>query len=257
MSNAWAGRLASGAPITERVAVVVAHPDDETLWAGALLGRLGDGLLIHLTDGAPEDMADARRLGFATREEYAATRAAELDRALQALGYAGERLGYGVRDQEAVFHLDAVADRLTADLAGAAVVATHPYEGGHPDHDAAAWAVRRAADRLGVPVVEFACYQEQDGERRFGRFWPDNGAPEQVRALLPADAARIDAALRAHASQAAVFGDWRPAAERWRPAPRYDFAAPPPSGNALYDRFDWRMTSGRWRALAERELAPC
>ena len=80
-AHAWAARLASGAPMAERVTLVVAHPDDETLFAGPLLGRLGDGVLIHLTDGAPADMADARRLGFATREEYVATRAAELDAA--------------------------------------------------------------------------------------------------------------------------------------------------------------------------------
>ena len=82
----------------------------------------------------------------------------------------GARQGYGVRDQEAVVALDALIERLTADLAGAAVVVTHPYEGGHPDHDAAALAVRRAADRSGTAVVEFACYHKREGDRVFGAF---------------------------------------------------------------------------------------
>ena len=84
--EAWARRFAAGDPVGERVVVVVAHPDDETLWAGALLGRLQNALLIHLTDGAPADGADAHRLGFASRDAYAAARAAELDTALVALG---------------------------------------------------------------------------------------------------------------------------------------------------------------------------
>lgn len=246
--EAWARRFAAGDPIGERVAVVVAHPDDETLWAGALLGRLEDGLLIHLTDGAPADGADARKLGFASRDAYAAARAAELDTALAALGYCGARKGYGVRDQEVVTALDALIERLTTDLAGAAVVVTHPYEGGHPDHDAAALAVRLAADRVGAAVVEFACYHKRKGVRVFGAFWP--GSAERSRVLSPAESARLDAALCAHASQAHVFGLWRPADERWRAAPAYDFAAPPPPDAALYDDYGWAMTTGRWRDIA-------
>ena len=247
-SEDWARRLALGDRIDERVVVVVAHPDDETLWAGALLGRLDDGLLIHITDGAPADGTDARRLGFASRDAYAAARANELDTALATLGYHGARKKYGVRDQEAVGALDGLIERLSIDLAGAPVVVTHPYEGGHPDHDAAALAVRRAADRVGAVVVEFACYHQRDGDRVFGAFWP--GTSEATRTLLPAEAARIDAALRAHASQLHVFGEWRPDHERWRAAPEYDFAAPPPPNEALYDDYGWAMTTRRWREIA-------
>ena len=247
----WPARLASGEPIAERVAIVVAHPDDETLFCGSLLSRLDDAVLIHVTDGAPDDMGDAHRLGFTTREAYACARAAELDAALRLLGYTGERRAYGVRDKDAVHHLGTIAARLRDDLAGAAVVITHPYEGGHPDHDACALAVARAAP---CPVVEFACYCEHDGGRHFGRFWP--GTPEHTRAIAPAEAARIEAALRAHATQAAVFGDWRPSHERWRTAPAHDFAAPPPPDRALYDGFGWSLTSHAWRSIAGQQLQP-
>ena len=162
-----------------------------------------------------------------------------------------------MRDQDAVFHLAAVLERLTTDLAGAAVAATQPYEGGHPDHDAAALAVRRAADRLGIPVVEFACYCPFHGERVFGRFWPDASSPEQRRAILSDEAERIEAALAAHRSQVSVFGAWRPAVERWRARPAYDFTAPPLPSAVLYDSFGWALTSARWREAAARELQPC
>ena len=138
-----------------------------------------------------------------------------------------------------------MTERLRADLAGAAVVLTHPYEGGHPDHDACALAVARTAS---APVVEFACYCEQDGERHFARFWP--GPPEHARSLTPAETDRIAAALRAHRSQADVFGSWRPRHERYRAAPFYDFAAPPPPPHALYDGFGWALTSAEWRRIA-------
>lgn len=249
-ADAWARAIASGAPITEPVAVVVAHADDETLWAGAALGRMADCRLMHMTDSSPHDLADARRLGFDTREAYAAARAGELDAALAALGATPMRIGYGVPDQEAVDHLPFLIERLTVDCAGVGAIATHAYEGGHPDHDAAALAVRVAADRLGVPVVEFASYNLHGGERMWARFEPDPDCPEHSRPLLPEERARIDAALAAHRSQAGVFGDWRPEVERWRTAPRYDFTRPPPGEGCLYDGFGWALTSASWRERA-------
>ena len=249
----WPARLASSERIAERVAIVVAHPDDETLWCGSLLARLDDAVLIHLTDGSPADGEDAHRLGFATREGYADARAGELDAALGHLGYRGERRGYAVRDKEAVFRLDAIIDRLRGDLAGAAVVLTHPYEGGHPDHDAAALAVARVAD---APIVEFACYAMERGERVFGRFVADPAHPEQARPLDADERMRVGAAVRAHATQRHVIGEWRPKAERWRDAPAYDFTRPPPGEGALYDGFGWTLTSARWRAIAGAALQP-
>lgn len=262
-ADEWARRLASGEKIAEPVAVVVAHADDETLFAGPLLGRLDRGALIHVTDGAPRDMTDARRLGFATRDDYAAARAAELDRAVTALESRVARIAYGIADQEAVEALPAIIDRLARDLEGIAAVATHAYEGGHPDHDAVAFAVAAAVRRIGraggrpPAIVEFASYHLRDGERVWAEFWPDAGSPEYGRAFSRSDSARVDAAVAAHATQAGVFGAWRPDVERWRAAPIYDFAAPPPPGECLYDRFGWAMTSARWRALAAEGTVAC
>lgn len=248
-ADRWARRLASGDPIDERVALVIAHPDDETLWAGAALRRLRALTLVLVTDGAPEDMADACRLGFATRSAYAAARAIELAGAVAALDARPRLIRYDVPDQGIADDVGMVADRLAHDCADSAAILTHPYEGGHPDHDAVALAVRIAADRIGVPVVEFACYACFDGTRVFARFVADPACPAQERPLDAADRARIGRALAAHVTQASVFGDWRPDVERWRTAPRYDFTRPPPGEAVLYDDFGWAMTSGRWRAL--------
>lgn len=259
-ADAWARRLARGESIAERVALVVAHADDETLWAGSALGRFTDLLIVHATDGAPRDMRDADGLGIASRSDYAAIRAAELDRALALLDVMCERRAYGIVDQESALHLPALVDRLVDDLAVCALVLTHPYEGGHPDHDTLALAVRMAVDRLArrgaaPAIVEFACYHAVDGERRFGQFLADPAAVEHRRTLSPSERRRIDAAIAAHQSQAGVVGGWRPDAERWRAAPAYDFASPPPPGGSLYDGFGWTMTSPRWRDLARAALA--
>src|SRR3954452_6783766 len=123
----------------ERVAIVVAHPDDETLGLGAQLPRLPGLAIVHVTDGAPRDLGDARRLGFETTEAYAAARHRELETAMALAGIGSDALiGLGVPDQEAAHHLAAVAIRL-ADLfceKRIEIVFTHAYEGGHPDHDA-------------------------------------------------------------------------------------------------------------------------
>lgn len=41
-----------------------AHPDDETVGMGATLYRLREAAIIHVTDGAPRDMRDARAQGL-------------------------------------------------------------------------------------------------------------------------------------------------------------------------------------------------
>ena len=72
--KAFLARLAGRGAVAERVMIVVAHPDDETIGIGAQLGRFDDALLVHVTDGAPRDGDDARNYGFASVADYAAAR---------------------------------------------------------------------------------------------------------------------------------------------------------------------------------------
>ena len=60
------------------VLVVAAHPDDETIGAGGMLGRMANPYVLHVTDGAPRNPDFARAAGYRSREEYARARRREL-----------------------------------------------------------------------------------------------------------------------------------------------------------------------------------
>lgn len=237
-----------------RVVVAVAHPDDECLAMGGRLRLLDDLTLIQLTDGAPRSAG--------APEDYRTKREGECRAALARLGIGHlERVTYAIPDQEAAFALEPATRALVRDLATADVVFTHAYEGGHPDHDAAAFAVQWACDLLaarGQPAparFEFASYHACDGDRVAGRFWPDRTCPEVVARLSP-EALRLKrCALDCYRSQADVIAWFEPDPERYRPAPCYDFSRPPAPQSALYDHFGWPMTSHLWRELARSTIA--
>lgn len=242
--------------------LVAAHPDDEILWLGGQLAGIPRLALVHVTDGAPRDLADARRAGCASREAYARARARELDRALQAACVTGaRRRQLGWVDQEAVAHLRELIVVLEEELRGAAAVLTHPYEGGHPDHDACALAVQCACRRLqhagcAAPLrLEFASYHERRGETAAAVFWPDAGCPERVLRLDVGQLARKRAAVAQFATQKEVIGRFPLQPERVRAAPLYDFTRVPPPVSVLYDRFGWRITGDLWRARARQAVA--
>lgn len=149
---------------------------------------------------------------------------------------------------------------MEAELCGAAAVITHPYEGGHPDHDTCAFIVQCACQRLrraGRPVpvrLEFASYHARDGDTARGVFWPAASCPERVVPLDARQLARKQAALAEFATQRAIIDSFPLDPERLRPAPRYDFTRLPPPGEVLYDRFRWRVTGESWRERARAVL---
>lgn len=248
------------------VAAVVAHPDDEVISAGMLLRRVqqrgGIVDLVHVTDGAPRNGRDARQQGFSTAEEYAIARRSELQRALATLGLAPrEQVAFDVTDQEASLQIPELADHLAGVLASLRpdVILTHPFEGGHPDHDATACAVHRALERgvfdSALLLVEFTSYHRGPEGMRVGSFLPGTGADADTLLLADEERGLKRRALECFASQAAIVA-WFPLdAERFRPAPRYDFLQPPYKGQPLYEDFDWGMSERRWRELARRAQA--
>jgi N-acetylglucosamine malate deacetylase 2 len=262
MSDRLGARSESFASLLQsRIALVAAHPNDEILGLGGCLAQIPTPIIIHVTDGTPRELAGPGSGGFTSREEYACARRLELDRALAAASVSHERrLALCEADQEAVFHLADLTRELIPVLASVEWVITHPYEGGHPDHDAAAFIVQAACARLRRAIgrapqrLEFASYHARDGQIVRGQFWPDPACPESAFTLDASQKARKRAALSKFVTQRSFIAAFPTEVERLRPAPRYDFSAPPPPGVALYDRFGWSVHSALWRCEAVRAL---
>lgn len=260
-------------PIEEPVALVVAHPDDETLALGGSLHLFRRLLLIHVTDGAPLALGDAAREGFTSPAAYAAARAAELNAALALVPGDGiTRATLGISDQLATAAIPDITARLHRALAAHDIrtVLTHCYEGGHPDHDAVAMAVQNT----GTEVLEFAGYHaDRDGALRTGEFLthPSHIAgfnstlttsPEAtVIHLHGDDLVRKQAMLACFRTQREILGHFDPSIERFRRAPPYDFAQPPHPGRLLYEAWGW-MNGEAWRDQVrqdqlKQDRAPC
>jgi LmbE family N-acetylglucosaminyl deacetylase len=277
-------RFAAGGPIADRVLIVVAHPDDETIGLGAQIQRFNDALLLHVTDGAPRDGEDAGNYGFASVADYAAARQAELAAAMRAGNAARlRRLALGIPDKEAWRDLAGLAQSV-AELLGAeqpAAVFTHAYEGGHPDHDAAAFAVHAACRLADAPpaILEMPLYHRRAGRFVTGEFIPScapsrrrpgsTSPPSQPLAsgLPPSLGPRICSiaitgeALRrkmrmidCFATQRWLLGRFDLSTERFRVAPDYDFRQPPHPGELHYETLGWSIAGAHWRRAAVEAL---
>jgi N-acetylglucosamine malate deacetylase 2 len=284
--------LAAGASVAERVMIVVAHPDDETIGLGAQLSRFNDALLVHVTDGAPLDSDDARNYGFASVADYAAARQAELAASLRAGDAARLRgLGLGIPDKEAWQDLAGLARRIAEKLRAEepASVFTHAYEGGHPDHDAAAFAVHAACRLSAIPaaLIEMPFYHRGDGYLVTGKFLPPpspplsassrrkprsipqpierltNGfrsspgrrfPPATMISLRAEDRRRKQRMIDCFTTQRWLLEQFDLSTEHFRIAPDYDFREPPHLGKLHYETLGWGIAGADWRRAATDAL---
>ncbi|TNC16050.1 PIG-L family deacetylase [Methylobacterium terricola] len=257
---------ACGPVAAHDAALVVAHPDDESIGCGAQLPRLAGLTVIHVTDGAPRDGRDAARRGFPDAASYAAARNAERDAALTLAGIdPARRIALGQPDQGVAESIAALARRLAALFAerGITVALTHAYEGGHPDHDAVALGLQGARRLLGpdrLVVIEMPFYHAGPDGLDAGSFLPAEPPRRAIALHLdPEDCAFKAALFAAHASQAATLNQFPIALERFREAPDYDFGALPNGGRLLYEAWGLGLDGARFRELAEaagREIGP-
>jgi LmbE family N-acetylglucosaminyl deacetylase len=235
-----------------RILIVAGHPDDEIIGVGGALTSLRDAWIVHVTDGAPRKL-DGLRLGFDGRSAYAARRRAEAHAALEIAGIGSDRIfELGFIDQESAFHLVELTQRLLDLLLDIRpdLVFVHPYEGGHPDHDAAAFATHTAimkldAAQVSAPkLIEFTSYHAGAEGIETGCFRGGSEYALRLSGFAREQKARMFAC---HRSQRDVLAAFPLDAELFRAAPRYNFSMLPLP--LYYERFDWGMTGERWLEL--------
>lgn len=197
----WADAVGPAVDVAaaQRVVVVAAHPDDESLGAGGLLARCAaadvPATVLLLTDGDASHPHSPSH----TRAALGRRRRRESIVAAAALGIEADRLAHlGIPDGEVGAHEDEVVAaivELVGDGRDALLVA--PYrEDGHPDHEAAGRAAAVAAVRTDARLLEYPIWLLHAGE-------PEALAGGQIvhLALDEHERAAKRRAIDAHASQ--------------------------------------------------------
>ena len=247
-----------------RCSVIVAHPADEVVGAGCLISKLPQVSVLHITDGAPPDMQDATAAGFRNRSDYAKARKDECIAALSIANVPEERVvDFSITDQCAALCLPELAKKIAAFLqqTHADIVVTHPYEGGHPDHDATAFATH-AAIRLmkkngfRPPVLfEMALHPSTDWKAKVPEFLP-GAEGETTTLLLDERSQKLKQQMFAcFESQRASLEVSPLGPEKFRQPPPYNFSAPPQEGPLHYENLNLAFTSKDWHRLAGKALA--
>lgn len=245
-----------------KCAVIVAHPGDEIVGAGCLISKLADVCVVHITDGA-RDLGQATAAGFDDLGAYTEARKQECRAALGLAHVPEDRVvEFDVPDSKACNCLSDLAKRIAHFLqeSGVDIVITHPYEGGHPDHDATAFATHAALQlvrRNGFKpptLFEMALHPGKDEISKLPEFLPvairetttlvlDERATELKRRMF----ACLESQRRS--MQASPVG-----LERFRLPPTYDFNVPPQAGKLYYENFDWAPSSIEWQLCARKAL---
>ena len=261
----WPRTELSGA----RILLLAAHPDDETIGASAILARVPGASVVFLTDGAPNDPQYRSPHVSGSRELYACVRAEEAASALSFVDVPPERMLFlsGV-DQEAIFRVADLIDEFVPIIREfkPSVIITHPYEGGHPDHDTAALiariSVQIARQQANSPdILEMTSYHSAEGSRVAGEFLNSPSLlggqvePAVRLTLSPEERTRKARMLGCYVSQWHVLSDFPLEPERLRRAPMYNFTRPPHEGQLWYESLHWPLTGPRWSELAGEVLA--
>jgi LmbE family N-acetylglucosaminyl deacetylase len=256
--------LVPGEALSGSAVLVAAHPDDEMLGASWLLSRLPGCHIVHVTDGAPRDPVQRPSQDPGSREAYARLREKESFAALAWAGITPQQLvSLGAVEQESVLELVTLTHSLVALLKALrpTLLIVHPYEGGHPDHDSAAFiahaatALLRRTGRSVPALVEMATYHRQGDRLVTSDFLPVvDAGPVSTVYLSEKDKTAKRGMLASHATQAPLLSAWPLVQERYRAAPGYDFTQAPHPGLLHYEWLGGRMTGTFWRERALRAL---
>jgi N-acetylglucosamine malate deacetylase 2 len=248
----------------ERCAIIVAHPADEVVGAGCLISKLVNVSVLHVTDGAPRNTSDASDAGFKEISDYAEARKRECLSALALVDVPQERVvELSIPDHSAPERLAEITKQITSFLqqSGADIVVTHPYEGGHPDHDATAFATHAAVrlmkhNGFRPPVIfEMALHPSDDGISKVAEFLP--GSETETTTLLLDERAQAlkQRMFDCFETQRKCLQTSPIGPEKFRRPTEYDFSVPPQMGKLHYELFDSSLKSEEWQSLARKALA--
>ena len=232
--------------------------------AGCLISKLSDVKVLHVTTGAPAPPDTSDEHGFKNISAYAEARKNESLAALSVANVPNEHVvDLNIPDHAASLCLPKLARRIAGFLQQSKtdIVVTHPFEGGHPDHDATAFATHAALRLmkdagLKPPVVfEMALHPSPDFRTKVPEFLP--GPEGEITTLLLDERARelkrrmFDCfETQREELRASPVGP-----ERFRKTLEYDFTELPNGCTPYYETFDWAMTGSEWRGLARTALA--
>jgi N-acetylglucosamine malate deacetylase 2 len=228
-----------------RCAVIVAHSGDEIIGAGGLISRLREVTILHVT-------------------EYDQTKTKASISALELANVPSDRVvELGVTDIREPHSLASLSHEIAGFLQRfkPEVVLTHPYDGGHPDHDATAFATH-AAMRLmqnngfePPALFEMALHPSTDGQKRELDFFPGTWR-EATTLVLDEKTRKLKRRMfDCVAVQESNLKGTTLSLERFRRSPDYDFSIAPNAGKPAYESFDSEMTGVRWQVLARKALA--
>jgi LmbE family N-acetylglucosaminyl deacetylase len=168
----------------------------------------------------------------------------------------------GCMDQQASLQLVKLARRLGELLRklGPEMVLTHPYEGGHPDHDATAFAVHAACGllrrrHLSPPaIVEMTSYHLGAGGIEPGVFLPAEGGEVRTVELSEEEREFKRQLVECFPTQRETLKYFPIGVERFRVAPQYDFTRRPHPGKLFYEMHPWGMTGERFCRLTKEAM---
>ncbi len=227
----------------QRLLVLVAHPDDESIGCGVLMQRMSSSLVVFAVDGAPAGYGFERKSG--SLRNYSEERFREATRALANVPNCSfqrlkTRAGKYFPDRQLFKYLEEASASLieiAKQFAPDAIV-SHAYEGGHIDHDACSFLAKHAAHTLLLKHFEFPLYwQDAKGRDVFQEF--RDPQEEGAFSLVPSQAEITikNEMLAEYKTQQDIVTVFSTKKESFRQVPCYDYARP--HWNAHYPG-DWR-----------------
>ena len=149
-----------------------------------------------------------------------------------------------------VSQLDDVVQDLRPDL-----VLSPAYEGGHPDHDSAAFAAASVRRKRDFEHREFPLYHADTAARMVaGNFIEESSCETEVLELSPPEQTLKRKMFACFRTQREILANFAVDKERFRQAPRYDFTKAPHPGPLLYEGWGWGIEGAAWRQSAQETL---